>query len=434
MTHATSFKLNVNHLTRVEGHGNIVVDVSKGKIKQCRWEVPEAPRFFEAMVRGRMWHEMHHITSRICGICSISHTLASVKATEAALGVKITPQTAALRKLAKHGENLQSHILHLGYLVLPDLMGVGSVIPLAASHPQALKTVIRLHRLANEMSEMICGRTTHPQRIVPGGFTRLPDPKELQTLKDRLQKAVPDLQAVGELINSVAANFPSFQRETEYITLVHESEYPLYDGLIGSTDGGTWPVDEYRHIVNEYVVPHSTAKYARHNRDSYMVGALARFNLNSEHLAPMAKEVAASFNLEAVSYNPFMNNIAQLVECAHCVEASVRLIDEILADGVKEEKFEVKPRAGKGASAVEAPRGLLFHEYEYDKEGRCVNANLVIPTNQNHGNIQCDLEAMLAGLLGRAEGEIELAMEMLVRAYDPCISCSTHYLKVSFER
>ena len=386
------------------------------------------------MVRGRMWHEMHHITSRICGICSISHTLASVKATEAAFRVEISPQTEALRKLAKHAESLQSHVLHLGYLVLPDLMGVGSVIPLAGTHPEAVKTVIRLHRLANEMSETICGRTTHPQRIVPGGFTRLPDPKELQTLRDRLYDAMPDLKAVAELLASLAANFPAFQRETEYIALVREGEYPLYDGPIGSTDGGTWDVDEYRSIVNEYVVAHSTAKYARHNRDSYMVGALARFKLNGQHLAPMAKEAARSFNLEAVTCNPFMNNIAQMAECFHSVEASMGLIDDILTAGLKQENLEVEPRAGKGASAVEAPRGILFHEYGYDRQGRCVNANMVIPTNQNHGNIQGDLEAFLPGLLGKKEAEIELALEMLVRAYDPCVSCSTHCLKVTFER
>lgn len=434
MSHKTSLSLNVNHLTRIEGHGNIVADVTRGKITQCRWEVPEAPRFFEAMVRGRTWNELHHITSRICGICSIGHTLASVKATEAAFGVEVSPQTAALRTLAKYGENLQSHVLHLGYLVLPDLMGVGSVIPLARSHPDEVKTVIRLHRLANEMSEVICGRTTHPQRIVPGGFTRLPTPEELATLNDRLTEAIPDLQAVADLVESLAGNLPAFQRETEYIALVSDREYPLYDGQIGSTDGGTWPAAEYRQIVNEYVVPHSTAKYARHNRESYMVGALARFNLNEQHLSPMAKAAAGALGLEAVCYNPFMNNMAQLVECFHSVEDSVKLIDGLLSEGVRQEDFEVKPKPGRGASAIEAPRGTLFHEYEYDADGRCVNADLVIPTNQNHGNIQADLEALLPTLLGRPDKEIELAMEMLVRAYDPCVSCSTHFLRVKFER
>ena len=190
MSETKNVKINVHHLTRVEGHGNIVANVTDGKIVECRWEVPEASRFFEAMVRGHMWHELHHITSRICGICSISHTLASVKATEAAMGIAISPQTSKLRRLANHAENLQSHVLHVGYLVLPDLMGVGSVIPLAASHREEVLTVVRLHRLANEMSKLICGRTTHPQRIVPGGFTRVPTKNELETLKGRLEAAM----------------------------------------------------------------------------------------------------------------------------------------------------------------------------------------------------------------------------------------------------
>ncbi|MHC4294750.1 MAG: Ni/Fe hydrogenase subunit alpha [Planctomycetota bacterium] len=422
-----------HYLTRIEGHGNIVIDLNEGKIKQCRWEVPEAPRFFEAMVRERMWSELHHITSRICGICSISHTLASVKATEAGFDVEISPQTAKLRKLAKHAENLQSHVLHVGYLVLPDLMGVDSVIPLASSHPEEVKTVIRLHRLGNEMSQMICGRTTHPQRIVPGGFTRLPTAEDLADLSNWLQEAVADLEALAGLIESVAGNFPPFERQTEYIALVNDGEYPLYEGRIGSSDGGNYDAAQYHGIVNEYVVPHSTAKYARHNRESYMVGALARFNLNAHHLSPMAGEAAESLGIEAPCCNPFMNNVSQLVECFHSIEDSIRLIDEILTDGLEEERFEVVPKAGTGVGAIEAPRGMLFHEYEYDQDGRCINANLVIPTNQNHGNIQLDLESLLPALLQKSEKEIELTTEMLVRAYDPCVSCSTHLMKVKFE-
>ncbi|MCJ7763438.1 nickel-dependent hydrogenase large subunit, partial [Candidatus Bathyarchaeota archaeon] len=171
---AQSFDVDVHHVTRVEGHGNIYVNVKKGIIEKCEWHVPEAPRFFEAMVIGRPWNELHHITSRICGICSIGHALASLKATEAALGIKISEQDLKLRKLALHAENMQSHILHLGFLVLPDLMGVGSVIPLASTNLPEVKTVLRVHRIANEMSTLTCGRTTHPQRLIPGGFSKIP--------------------------------------------------------------------------------------------------------------------------------------------------------------------------------------------------------------------------------------------------------------------
>lgn len=388
------------------------------------------------MVVGRQWNELHHITSRICGICSIGHTLASLKATEAAMGIKISDQDLKLRKIALHAENLQSHILHLGFLVLPDLMGVGSVIPLAASNPEEVKTVLQLHRLANEMSNLLCGRTTHPQRLIPGGFSKIPSLKELKELKKQLQESIPKLQAVAALFKSVAHKFPEFSRETEFIALTKADEYALYDGDIGSTDTGKAPASEYLSFTNEYIVPISTAKRAKHVRESYMVGALARVNINFEKLSPLAKRTAELFDLKPVCHNPFMNNIAQLVEIVHSVEDSIRLISEIEAAGLKSQPDYYKPdvavKAGRGIGAVEVPRGILFHDYTYNQKGVCTKANCIIPTNQNHGNIELDLKALLPTVLDKTEKEIELSLEMLVRAYDPCISCSTHCIRVHF--
>ena len=437
-----TFDIEVHHLTRVEGHGNIYVNVKEGKIERCEWNVPEAPRFFEAMVVGRQWSELHHITSRICGICSIGHTLASLKATESALGVKISEQDLKLRKLALHAENMQSHVLHLGFLVLPDLLGVGSVIPLASSNPEEVKTVLRLHRLANEMSNLICGRTTHPQRLIPGGFSKIPSMRELKALKQRLAGAVPDLTAVAKLFKSCVGNFPDFERETEFIALTSPNEYALYDGQIGSTDTETAPVNDYLSFTNEYIVPRSTAKWAKHARESYMVGALARININYDKLSPLAKEVAEMFKLKPVCHNPFMNNIAQLVETVHTVEDSIRLISELETAGLTSQPGYHQPeipimaargvRARSGVGAIEVPRGILFHDYTYNQVGVCTKANCIIPTNQNHGNIELDLKALLPRILHKNKKEIELNLEMLVRAYDPCISCSTHCAKVHF--
>jgi coenzyme F420-reducing hydrogenase alpha subunit len=410
--------------------------VKDGTIKKCEWNISEAPRFFEAMVVGRQWNELHHITSRICGICSIGHTLTSLKATEAAMNIPISKQDLLLRKLALHGENIQSHVLHIGYLVLPDLMGVGSVIPLASSNTEEVKTVIRLHRLANEMSDMICGRTTHPQRLIPGGFAKIPTLKELVDLRKRLKDSIPDLQAVANLLRNLAPELPEFKRETEFIALTNPNEYALYDGELGSTDSKTAPVSEYLSFTNEYIVPTSTAKRTKHVRDSYMVGALARLNINYDKLSPMAKEVAEMFDLKPVCHNPFMNSIAQLVEVVHGVEDSIKLINELEAEGLKPQpdyyKPEIKPKAGRGVGAVEVPRGILFHDYTYNESGVCTKANCIIPTNQNHGNIELDMNAILPQVMNKSKKEIELTLEMLVRAYDPCISCSTHYLNVHF--
>ena len=418
--------IKVDHLTRVEGHGNIHVRIKDGKVEECQWQVVEAPRFFEAMLQKRKWYEVAHITSRICGICSIGHTLTSLKATEAAMGVTISEQTERLRKLLLHAENMQSHILHLGYLVLPDLAGAPSVIPLASSHKEAVLNVVQLHRLANEMSDMLGGRTIHPQRPVVGGFSKWPTMQEMEALRGRLSGSMPHVEAVASLIKNLAGNLPAFTRETEFIGLTTADEYALYDGDIASSDGGTWPVDQYKKVTNEYLVPHSTAKFTKNKRDSYMVGALARLNLNYDRLNPKAKEVAEVFNLRPVNHNPFMNNIAQLVEVVHCIQDSIKLIDDLLEDGIKDEKPSASIKAGRGAASVEVPRGILFHEYEYNKDGECVWANCIIPTNQNHGNIQKDMEAFVPQISGMEAKDIELALEMLVRAYDPCISCSTH--------
>jgi len=397
--------------------------------------VVEAPRFFEAMLRGQHYNELRPITSRICGICSIGHSLASLKATEDALNVEITEQTALLRRLAIHGENMQSHILHIGYLAAPDLFGIGSVFPLVGTkHTDALLKIVKLHRLANEMSDLICGRTIHPIRLIVGGFSAIPNKKQLLTLRKRLEEAKVIAYEVAQVVYSVADKLPNFSRQTEYIGLSADNEYALYDGIINSTDTGKFKdYKNYQKITNEYVVPHSTAKYTKHAKKSYMVGALARFNLNSSKLHPAARDVAKLFKLKAINYNPFMNTIAQLIEFVHSVEDSINLIDKILEKGLKEEKpTKVKVKASRGVGLVEVPRGLLIHDYTLNSKGYCTKANCIIPTNQNHANIQYDMEKMVPEIIDRPPKEIELTLEMLVRAYDPCISCSTHYLDVKF--
>ncbi len=427
--------INVHHITRVEGHGNIVLDVKKGKINKIEWQVPEAPRFFEAMLRGRHYDELRTITSRICGICSIGHSLASLKATENAMDVKISKQTDILRHLAINGENMQSHILHVGYLAAPDLFGVGSVFPMAKSkNKEALLEIVKLHRFANEFSDLICGRTTHPIRLVVGGFTMVPTKKQLENLRKRLEENLKRVKVVAEKILKVSDSLPDFTRETEYIGLTNEDEYAFYDGTIASTDTGLFKnYKNYKEWMQEYVVPQSTAKYAKHNRKSYMVGALARFNLNSDQLEPAAKEVADMFKLKPICYNPYMNNIAQLVEVVHNIEDSIKWVDILLDRGIKDETLnKIKIKKGRGVGVVEVPRGILVHDYDINKDGNCTKANCIIPTNQNHANIQYDMEELVPKIIDRPEKEIELTLEMLVRAYDPCISCSTHYLNVDF--
>lgn len=432
---AKTVNVNVHHVTRVEGHGNILVNATDGKIEKIEWQVPEAPRFFEAMVRGRSYEDIQTIVSRICGICSITHSLAATKAIENAMEIEVSEQADKVRILMHYSEQLQSHVLHVGYLVSPDLFGLPSVVPLAAKAPEVVLAVIRLHRLANEWSDLIAGRTTHPVTLIPGGLTKTPTEKQFRELLDKLKNCVGDLTAVAEAVLSAAGNIPDFTRQTEYVSLKQDNPptYTFYHGDITSTDyDGTVAINDWQTVANEYVNDQSTAKWTKWNRNSYAVGALARFNNNGQLLSPLAQGVAKMFSLEMGCCNPFMNNIAQLVEAVHVVETSIQMIDELLTTGIKPEKVKVSPKAGKASGCVEAPRGILFHEYEFDSKGNCVGADICIPTNQNHASIQDDFEKFVPEILDEGEDAIRLKMEMLVRSYDPCISCSTHMLDVQF--
>jgi len=422
--------IHVHYVTRVEGHGNLYARIRDGQLEECRWEIPEAPRFFEAMLVGRSFDEAPFVTSRICGICSIGHTLASIQGVENAIGFTPSPATLRMRKLLKHGETLQSHILHAYYLVAPDLVGAPSVVPLASTHKDVVLRAVRLHRLANEWCDLIGGRTTHPVRAMVGGWAKLPSADDLRLLRRRIVEAMPDVEATVQLFQSLT--LPQFERDTEYLALQLPNEYAWYGGDIASTDGDVTPLSEYRRKTNEFIVPHSTAKRTRANRASYAVGALARVNVNYAHLTPLARQAAEALGIKPVTCKPFFNTAAQVVEVAHVMEDSLRLIDEILDQGIGEEGWSVQVRPGTGVGGVEVPRGTLYHEYTIDADGHITRANLIIPTNQNHQNIEEDLKALVPTLLDKSKEEITLTMEMLVRSYDPCISCSTHLLDVEF--
>ena len=427
-----NLNINVKHMTRVEGHGNIVVKATDGTIEKVQWQVPEAPRFFEAMVRGRRYEDIQIIVSRICGICSISHSLVATKAIEDALGIEISEQTRIIRELLHYSEQMQSHILHVGYLAAPDFFGVDSVVPLVGIAKDAVLTIVKAHRIANSWSELLGGRITHPVTIKPGGFTKIPTEAECKGLLQTLKDAIADIKTIADVVLSVADKIPGFERDTEYISLTSPTGYAFYDGDIASTDGHKVDVHEWPSVANEYVSDQSTAKWAKWHRDSYAVGALARFNNNYDQLTPATKDLAKAAGLAKGCCNPYMNTVAQLVECLQIAEASIGLLDQLLTTGLKDEKVVTQPKAGKGAAGIEAPRGILFHSYEFDKDGICVWADMCIPTNQNHGNIQLDFEKLVPEIIDEGEDAVRLKLEMLVRAYDPCISCSTHMLDVKF--
>jgi len=431
---AENLNIEVSPISRVEGHGDLVIDMKNKKIEKLMFRIPESPRFFEAMLVGRDWTEPSHITSRICGICSVAHTYASIKATEAALGVKINEKILKLRKLIFHHECVQSNSLHVYFLAAPDFLGVGSVFPLINTNPEIVNIALRIKKMANDMVRIIGGRAIHPITTVVGGFTKIPTEQEMYKMKNMLKSAYADLETSLKFFKTL--KLPKFERETEYISITDEKDYALYDGRIKSSDG--WVIDgqEYLTKIKEKVVEHSTGKHCWATRDSYMVGALSRFNNNFDKLSDNAKTYAEELGLKAPCYNTFMINIAQFVEIVHSVDDSIKLIDELLEKGLDENDFmvDVKPKAGRGVGVVEAPRGLLIHDYTYNEEGKVTKANLIIPTNMNYANVEKDMSSYLPSIIDKSEEQITLAMEMLIRAYDPCISCSTHFLNVKLNK
>lgn len=424
-------RIDVHHVTRVEGHGNIVVDVENGELKTCELQIVETPRFFEAMLRGRPYDQSSRLVSRICGICAVGHATASLRATETALGIELSEQTRMLRDLNFYGEILDSHVLHAYMLVAPDFLGVGSVIPLAGIAPDVVLRALRMKKLAGDICAVVAGRHTHPIAMVPGGFTQFPTQDELIDLRERLDAARQDVADTVELFMTL--DIPDFERETEHISLHRDDRYAWIDGDIVSSDGGRWSLDQYKEVTNEYLVKHSTAKRTANQRESYAVGALARVNNNFAQLNPVAQSAAEALGLTPVCHNPYMITVAQVVEVAHAIEDSIAIADTLLERGVEPEApAPPATLTGEGVGSAEVPRGILFHHYRIE-DGRVAAANAIIPTGQNLQNIENDMRALVPQILDRPQADITLALEMLVRAYDPCISCSTHLLDVTFE-
>jgi len=420
--------VDVHHLTRVEGHGNIVVKVRGGKVDEARWDVVETPRYFEAMLRGKHYTSAGILTARICGICSIGHCLASVRASEQAFGVEVPELATKLRLLAKHGETLQSHALHLYFLAAPDFVGLPSAIPLIETNPAVVGIAAKIKGLGNRLCEAVAGRATHPVSIQVGGMARVPDKKRLRELRDELVALGPALTTTVELFQTF--KIPAFSRATEFVSLKGDKSYPWVGGDLVSSDGVHKSERDYRAMTNEWVDERNTSKWCKLSRASFATGALARLNNNYALLGHEAQVVAKAFGLLPVCHNPFMNTVAQLVELVHVVYESIVLIDELGSVSPNASTMgEVVPRVGRGVGAVEVPRGILYHEYEYDKDGYVKTANCIIPTTQNNLNIHHDLRALAehyAPEEGMTDAKLELLCAMLVRSYDPCISCSVH--------
>ncbi len=425
-----SKSIMVDEVCRVEGHGGINVSIQNGKILRVDFDIFEGARFFEPLLRGRPYDEVASITSRICAICSFGHTLASLQATEDAFGVKVTPQTEKLRDLMMHGEMIESHALHLFCLVLPDLLGYPSAIHMAADHKEAVVLGLGLKKLGNTMREVLGGRAIHPCNAVVGGFGKLPSVAGLMALRDPLAKALDDAMKAIDLLASLPT--PNFSESpTVYAAL--DSAKGIY-GYFGKdiliSTGERLDIHDYRKLTNEKTVPHSHAKHSLFAETPFMTGSLARLILNEKKLRGKAVEAKGKLGLSLPTDNIFANNLAQAVELVFSIERSREIIGELAREGMREEKLpEVKVKAGKGTGAVEVPRGTLYHSYSYDDMGRILEADIITPTAQNLANIEKDFRAAVEHLPNEPQDQMAFKLEMVARAYDPCISCSVHLIE-----
>lgn len=423
-------RIEIEHLCRVEGFGGVYVELDGDQIREVRVNVMEGPRMFEAVVLGRRFDEIPPIVTRICAICSAIHCVTSTMAVENALGVQVTEQTKLLRELLVHGGNIESHALHIFCLALPDFLGYNSVIEMAADHPDAVAKALRLKKLGNTIQERIGGRMVHQTNVALGGFGRLPGEDELRELRGSLEKGLVEAMEMMELLSTVQVpDYPT--SPTLYAALEPEDGFGYFGDKIALSTGERFDVSDYKAVCNERVVPYSHAKHSRFNGRPFMVGSLARVMINGHKLTGKAREAMEMFGLDKPCENILMNNLAQGVELVQSIERSLEIVDRFLKDGIRDEKpVPVEPKSGKGTAAGEAPRGTLYHSYEFDENGRAVSADIITPTAQNYANMEKDVRASLERIKGESDEEIKFKINMVIRAYDPCISCSVHLVRI----
>ena len=422
-------RIVIEHLARVEGHGGITVELEGETVTNVHFDVFEGARLLESLVRGKRYDEVAPILSRICSICSVAHSLTSLKATENAFGIRVSPQTDLLRELMFRGESIESHALHLFLLALPDYLNYPSAIAVAADKPAPVLLGLRLKKLGNQIQETIGGRAIHPVNAVVGGFGKAPRMEELIALRSGLMQAVTDGDSVIDLIASLPAT-DFCHSDTLYAALRSPNLDTYYAGdevmVVSNGNRAIVNAAEYRSLTNEKSVPHSNAKHSTFRGSPFMVGSLARLTVNPSRSAAALDKL----KLSIPSDNPMDNNKAQAVELVNDLALALDMVERLIHDGVKDEGcVPITPRAGTGVGITEAPRGLLVHSYTYDEQGCVVSADVITPTAMNAASLEQHLRKTVEQSAERDEATLKKKLQMIARAYDPCISCSVHLIR-----
>jgi sulfhydrogenase subunit alpha len=428
MTHR-SRQLRVSSLARVEGEGALRIIVADGHVEDAQLEIYEPPRFFEAFLRGRAYHEAVDITSRICGICPVAYQTSAWNAIEDAWGVTLDERISALRRLLYCGEWISSHALHIYLLHSPDFLGYPDAVALARDERAIVERGLELKKAGNAILELVGGRAIHPVNPRVGGFHRAPTAAELTPLGEQLQRALDDALATVRWV--AGFDFPELELDCELVAVHDPDRYAIEQGELVTTTRLSFRPRDFLDHITEHQVPHSTALHAELDGRRYLTGPLARFSLNSAQLSPLAREAAAAAGLDAACRNPFRSIVVRAVETVYAVEEALRIIGSYQRPDPP--AADMTPRAGLGHGVSEAPRGLLYHRYELDADGIIRDATIIPPTSQNQAAIEEDLRRIVSANLDLDDAALTSLCERTIRNYDPCISCSTHFLDLTVE-
>ena len=427
MAAETTRDVHVNALARVEGEGGLRIRIRDGRVVSAALDIYEPPRFFEALLRGRSWTEPVDITARICGICPVAYQMSAVEALEDIAHVKVGGQLLALRRLLYCGEWIESHALHIHLLHAPDFLGYPSGVAMAGDHRAAVERGLRIKKAGNAIVALVGGREVHPVNVRVGGFHRAPRKPELAPLAEELRRARDEALDVVRWVAGL--DFPEHERDYEFVATDADGVYPMLGHRVVSSRGLAIPVSAWDDNFTETQVEHSMALHA-HRRDgsAYLVGPLARYALHHDLLTPLARTAAAAAGLGEVCRNPYRSIVVRAVETLHAVDEAVRLVESYEEPDAP--ALPVEMRAGTGYGVSEAPRGLLYHRYSVDAQGTITDARIVPPTSQNQAMIEADLRDFVDANLDLPQDTLQHRCEQMIRNYDPCISCATHFLRL----
>ncbi|OBH30212.1 dehydrogenase [Mycobacterium sp. E342] len=422
--------LSVGTLTRVEGEGALHVTLKDGALQTVELNIYEPPRFFEAFLRGRAYTEPPDLTARVCGICPVAYQVSACNAIESACGVEVDPELVALRRLLYCGEWIHSHMLHIYLLHAPDFLGYPDAIALARDEREIVERGLRLKKAGNALMDFVGGRSIHPINVRLGGFYSVPSRSQFAPVAEQLRGALDDAVATVEWV--AGFDFPDLELDHEMLALSRSDLYPIENGVIARSAGESFPVADFTEHVRESQVPHSTALHATLDGGRYLTGPLARYSLNSSALSPIAAQAAAAAGLSNQCRNPFRSIIVRAVEVVYAIEEALRIIDEY--ERPPRPFVDVPARPGTGHGVSEAPRGLLYHRYDIDHGGLVSAATIIPPTSQNQAAIEADLARVVSDNLALDDAALTALCERVIRSYDPCISCSAHFLTLTVQR